>query len=312
MPQQTPGQARVIDPVLTEIARGYRNANMVGLSLFPEVPVVVRGGKIIEFGKESLQLYDTERAPGAATKRVQFGYLGKTFALVQHSVEGLVPIENIQEASAGPGIDLGRGAVAEVQDIIALKTEKTMADLATTAGNYAAGNTVALAGASQWSDLANSDPVADIETAKETVRGKIGREPNTVVIGAAVMSKLKQNVKIIDRIKYTGRDAVTPAVLAAAFDVENVVVAKPVFADAGGALTDVWGKNVIVAYTNLASLASRGQPSFGYTYRLRGYPIVEEAYPSRNRKSWLYPVTDELSPVIAGSDAGYLIQAAVA
>lgn len=312
MPQQTPAQARVIDPILTEAARGYRNANMVGFSLFPEVLVGVRGGKIIEFGKESLELHDTERAPGAATKRVQFGYLGKKFALVQHSLEGLVAIENMQEAAAVPGIDLALGAVVDVQDIIALKTEKTMADLATTAGNYAAGNTVALAGASQWSDLVNSDPVADIEVAKETVRGKIGREPNTVVIGAAVMSKLKQNAKIIDRIKYTGRDAVTAAILAAAFDVENVVVAKPVFANAAGALTDVWGKNVVVAYTNLAPLATRGQPSFGYTYRLRGYPIVEQNYQDRNRKSWLYPVTDELSPVIAGNDSGYLIQAAVA
>jgi len=308
----TTAQARVIDPVLSELARGYKNADFVGEAIFPEAKVGKRGGKVIEFGKEAFEIYDTERAPGAATKRVQRGYLGKPYALAQHSLEGLVAVENMQEASGVPGIDLGQGAVQFVQDIIALKTEKVMADLATNAANYDAGNTVTLAGASQWSDLANSDPVADVETGKETVRGKIGRDPNTVLIGAAVMSKLKQNVKIIDRLKYTSSKSVTAAVLAEAFEVEHVGIAKGIFSGAGGALNDVWGKNVILAYTKTGTIADQGEPSFGHTYRLRGYPIVEIPYQDRNMKSWLYPVTDELSPVIAFKEAGYLIQAAVA
>ena len=53
-------------------------------------------------------------------------------------------------------------------------------------------------------------------------------------------------------------------------------------------------------------------PSYGYTYQLRGYPIVELPYEDRNPKSWIYPVTDEVQPVIAGAEAGYLISAAVA
>jgi len=312
MPQQTPAQARVIDPVLSELARGYKNALLVGAALFPAVTVGQRGGKIISFGKESFQLYNTARAPGAATERVQFGYASDSYALTQHAIEGKVPFENMAEAAAVPGIDLARGAVTGVQDIIALRTEKEMADLATNAANYAAGNTVTLAGASQWSDLANSDPVADIETAKEVVRGKIGRRPNTVLIAAAVMEKLRQNLKIIDRIKYTGRDVPTPELLATLFGVSRVVVGDAVYADAAGAFIDVWGKTVIVAYTDISTLADRGLPSFAYTYRLRGFPVVEQAYYERNPKSWIYPVTDELSPVIAGSDAGYLIQAAVA
>jgi hypothetical protein len=41
-------------------------------------------------------------------------------------------------------------------------------------------------------------------------------------------------------------------------------------------------------------------------------PIVEEPYQDRNIRSWVYQIVDEVSPVIAGADAGFLIQNAVA
>ena len=69
MPQMTNAAARVIDPILTEVAQGYKNADMVGMALFPYVPVAQRGGKIITFGKEAFRLYNTGRTPGSGTCR---------------------------------------------------------------------------------------------------------------------------------------------------------------------------------------------------------------------------------------------------
>lgn len=313
MPALNASGARVIDPILSTVAQGYKNSDMVGLNLFPYVPVGQRGGKIITFGKEDFALYNTARAPGANTKRIQYGYSGSNFALESHSLEGLVPFEIMQEAESVPGIDLGRGAVIKTQNVIALRLEYAQATLATTAGNYPAGNKVTLAGTSQWSDLTSgvSDPMKDVETAKEAVRSKIGKRPNTVVIGAAVWAMLRMHPKIVDRMKYTGRDVATTELMAQLFGVKNVVIGDAVY-DNNGTFADVWGKNVVVAYTELGSLAEMGSPSFGYTYRLGGYPLVEQPYQDRNQKSWVYPVTDEVSPVIAGSTAGYLISAAVA
>jgi len=312
MPQQTPSQARVIDPILTTVAQGYRNADMVGAALFPAVPVEQRGGKIVSFSREDFRLYATGRAPGANTKRVQYGYASVPYSLEQHALEGQVPFELMQDAAAVPGIDQGSIAVMKTQNIIALRTEKAQAGLATNAALYASGNKVTLSGTDQWSDPSASDPNGDIETAKEAVRAKVGRRANVVVLGAAVFAALKTHSKIIDRIKYTGRDVVTTDLLAALWDVRQVRVGDAVYEDASGALADVWGKFVVVAYTELGSMADMGLPSYGYTYRLSGYPIVEQPYQDRNAKSWIYPVTDELSPVMAAADAGYLISAAVA
>jgi hypothetical protein len=134
---------------------------------------------------------------------------------------------------------------------------------------------VTLAGTSQWSDLTTgvSDPIANVETAKEAVRQAVGKRANTVVMGAQVFAKLKQHPKVIDRMKYTGRDIATPELLASLFDVQRVMIGDAIYSnDAGTVFTDVWGKDVVVAYTELASVADAGAPSYGYTYTLDGYP----------------------------------------
>jgi hypothetical protein len=313
MPQMSPSQARVVDPILSSIAQGYQNNEFVGSALFPRAPVKQRGGKILSFGKEDFMLYNTARAPGQNTKRVQFGYLSGAFALESHSLEGVLPIENQQEAEAVPGIDLGSVTVNKTQNIIGLRLEKQQADTARNAASYGAGNKITLSGTSQWSDFGTtSDPVKDIEAGKEAVRQKTGKRPNTIVMGGAVFAMLKQHPKVIDRMKYTGRDIATPELLASLFDVAKVFVGDAVYADDAGTFSDVWGKDVILAYTEIGSVADRGKPSYGYTYQLEGYALVEEPYYDRNAKSWIYPVTDEVAPVIAGATAGYLITNAIA
>ena len=305
--------ARTIDPVLTTVAQGYQNGAFIGMGLFPYVPVNHRGGKIITFGKEDFALYNTARSPGSNTKRIQIGYGGSPYALESHSLEGLLPFEFLQEAAVVPGIDLASSAIAKVQKIIALRLEYAQAQLATNAANYPVGNKIALSGSGQWSDFASgiSDPFSDIETAKEAIRVKIGKRPNVIEMGALVFSKLINHPKIVDRVKYTSRDAVTPELLAKLFNVSAVLVGDAVY-DNNGTFADIWGKHVVLAYTEMASSADFGVPSFGYTYRLNGYPFVEAPYEDRNAKSWIYPVTDEVSPIIAGSTAGYLISTAVA
>lgn len=314
MPQMSPSGARVIDPVLSTIAQGYSNSEMIAGALFPQVPVSLRGGNIITFGKEDFMLYATQRAPGANTKRVQFGYSGANYALNDYSLEGQVPIEVVQEGQNGPGIDHAAMAVRKVSAIMALRLEFQAAGLARNAASYAASNKITLSGTAQWSDFSGtSNPISVIETAKEAVRAATGKRPNTIVMGAAVFARLRQHPVIIDRMKYTGRDVPTVEILAALFGVQRVLVGDAIYSnDAGTAFTDVWGKDVVVAYTELGSVADMGAPSYGYTYNLTGYPLVEEPYYDRNSKSWVYPVTRAEAPVLASASAGYLVTNAVA
>jgi Phage major capsid protein E len=318
MPQMTPKGARIVDPVLSTIAQGYKNSDFVAQALFPRVDVPMRAGNIITFGKEDFMLYgNTARAPGENTKRIQIGYAGSPFALLDYGLEGKLPIEIQQEASSGANgftIDMAAATLNKVQAIMELRLEYQSAVMARTAANYGAGNKVTLAGTAQWSDLTSgvSDPIAVIETAKEAIRAAIGKRPNVIVIAAAVWSKLKQHPKIIDRFKYTGTDVVTDAMLASLVGIKNVYIGDGIYASDAGVFADIWGKDVVIAYTETATVKDMGAPTYGYTYNLNNYPLAEEPYYDHNAKSWIFPVTRAEAPVIAAASAGFLITNAVA
>ena len=311
MTQLSTSGARVIDPILSTVAQGYQNSELVGSAVFPIVSVGQRAGKIIQFGKESFMAYDTARAPGSAVKRITTGYGSLSYGITDHALSAVVPIELQEEAQAVPGISLASAAVRTVQDILRLRLEVEQATLATTGANYT--NTVGLTTTARWSDFTGtSDPIADIETAKEAIRSSTGKRPNTVIMGPAVFKALRQHPKIIDRIKYTGRDVPTTELLAMLFGVSKVLVGDAISATDAGVFSDVWGKNVVVCYTEQSGMADLGRPTFGYTYQLAGYPFVAQSYYDNSTRSWLYDVADAVRPVIASPLAGYLITTAVA
>ena len=312
MPQAPPGQARVVDPILSAVARGYRSPKAaVANVLFPIVTVGLRAGRIISFGPDDFKLVNTARAPGANTKRIQFGYAGENYSLVDYRLEGAVPNELQEEASNGPGIDLSSNAVRRVQNTMALEREKQAADLARNEARYGAGNKETLSGTSQWSDPA-SDPFTDIMDGKESIRAKIGERPNVLTLGPKVLTALRTHPKVLDRLSTASdRPPATLQQLQALFELQQIVEGEAVYHD-GSQFQDVWGKDAILAFTTPASMQEMGSPSFGYTYQLEDRPMVEEGYPDRNANSWFYPVTDAYQPVLAGATAGFLFKSAVA
>ena len=297
---------RVINPILTTVAQGYSQADLVGHTLFPRVPVEISGGQVLEFGKESFKLYNSRRAPGGATKRISFGYLGKPFALYNDALEAPVPREFLRDAKVMPGLDLGQRAVNLVMRSLLLGLEVAQATLACDAAQYDAGHKITLAGTSKWSDP-NSDPIAQMDTYKEAIRSTVGIRPNTMLLSAQAYSAAKTNSKIRAQFQYTNPDSLTLEMLARAFDVKRLVVGEAVTSDDSGVISDVWGNNAILAYVPDVP-TSMEVPSYGYTYTMQGHPLVEEPYYDNNAKSWIYGVGFERAPVLSGITSGYLIQ----
>lgn len=300
--------SRVIDPVLSGIAQGYRHSQRIGHVLFPAIPVLARGGKVIEFGLESFYDYKARRAPGADTQSIQFGYEGRPFSLDQYSLDAPVPRELMQEASAVPGIDLGKRAVNVVMGSLTLSLEVEQAKLASDPANYGAANRLALTGNDKW-DADSSDPVGDIEAAKDQVRTTCGVEPNRMAISALGFKALKYHPKIAERFKYTTAESVTAKMLAVLFDLEELVVGKALYLEGkvpgDRTFREAWDNVAVLAYTPTQD-ASIEQPSFGYTYTYKGHPFVEPARWEGGKRSWVYGVTYERKPLLTGIASGFL------
>lgn len=307
MPQMTPKQARVVDRVLTNVARGYNHVFApVANILFPIVTVEARGGNVIEFDASDFRLITSARAPGTATKRVQFGHAGTPFALTDYSLEGKIPVEINQEAGTA-GIDQYQRTIRSVQRLMDVERENEGAVIARTAASYGASNKlVYTTDATRWDDP-TSDPVGDVEAARHAVRGQIGVFPDTLIVNPKAASALATHPDIIATLRDSDIKKATLDQIARALDVERVVVGDGTY-HSGTAFVDIWGKDAILAYTKVATLDDGGAPSYGYTYQLRDYPFVEQSYIDRNEKSEIVPVTDSRKPVLAGSIAGFLFQ----
>jgi hypothetical protein len=145
-----------------------------------------------------------------------------------------------------------------------------------------AGGTPGSATPAYWNDDANGDPFTDIAVGQTTILQNTGFEANGLLMSYPVYQALRKHPLVIDRIKYTTRaDAskVTPELLAAAFDVERVIVSKAVFQSGAESAADTTGSSV----AGMSFIASKDAllfhappepgimiPTAGYTFAWSG------------------------------------------
>ncbi len=123
-----------------------------------------------------------------------------------------------------------------------------------------------------WDDYALSDPIQDIRKEKRTIRGKIGRPANVLILGEKVMDILTDHPLFVERVKYQGRD-VTEEVIARLLRLDKIIVGNAMQA------TNMEGQTLVLAdlYDNDALLmysppsAGLFQPAAGYTFAQRQF-----------------------------------------
>ena len=273
---------------MTSVAQGYKQPELVGYNLFPRVPVGTRAGNIVTFGKEDFMLYNTQRAPGENPPRA-VRVFGRAFALVDYTWKAPCPSKCSKAAAPEKGYTIDAAAIAlrKPQSIL-LRLEKAQADLARTAGNYGSGNKTTLSGTSRWSDLTTgvSDPIRTWRPRKKRSAQRPANARTSWSWGRPTLAKLRQHPKIIDRMKYTGRDVPTVEILASLFGIAQVVVGEAIYSNDAG--TRVY-RRVGQGRGDRLHRKRRAWPtwacsSYGYN-NLDGYPIAEVPYFDRNAKS---------------------------
>lgn len=314
----TPAEIRLKqNPILSSLLLGMGQGAYIAEQLFPRLPQALSGVALAKLGDERLKKYNLRRAPGAKTKRVDISFEGKTYTVNQYSVEVPMPRELLREAdesrklNVGNHLDVSRIAMVTANDILLLDYEIEVATLATTAGTYAAGHVLALAGGTKWSS-ATGTPVSDIEAASNTIRKKIGKRPNKLTLSADALTALRTNVEILSYLPQTQMGPATVEQLKTILNVPEIVVGDAVWKDEAGTGADVWGNNAILAYVpkigGSGSDISLAEPGFGFTNVLEGHPFAEAPYYAAGEKAWIYGATYERQPSVAYNDAAFLFQ----
>lgn len=282
------------DGLLTDVAIAAFNRNTdmyIAQRLFPIVDVAKQGGDYFILDTDSwLRAPNTIRPPKVAPVEIEYQVSSEQYYCKNYAARVAVPDEDIVNAN-NPVAPLERGAEFVV-DVLLRGYEMRVANIVTSGANL--GSYVALTGTAKWSDIANSNPIADVTTAHAFIRSRTGFEANTMVIDAATLGVLKMHPLVVERFKYSTGGQVGDKQIAELFNVSNLLVGKaPVNRapyNAAASITNVWGTSCILAYVP-PTAPSMMTAAFGLTFRWSppefGAPLAVRRYPSADpgRKS---------------------------
>lgn len=278
-------QVRVIDPILTQLAQGYKNAEGVATFFGPAVSMNTRAGRTLVFGKEAFAAQNFLRSPGSNIQKIQNEFGTRSFALRQEAISWEIAEEIAAEAKNGAAqIDLRQYAAKDAANRLMQSWEITVADAVTASASYETSCVFDLATRASGADkfnAATSDIEVLIDEAKEAVRAQIGTYPNKMVISPDAFNALKRNKRIRD---FMQRGVlVNEATLANIFGLDEIRVARRLkLNQSTGALENIYNNVAVLFYQPSGATdgfapaldANYGNPAFGYTYTLAGYPIA--------------------------------------
>lgn len=304
---------RVVDPVLTSIARGYKNAAFIGERIFPIVETDKEGVTVPTFGKTAFVEFETQRAVGADSNVLVREKTG-SLDLVLNEHDLAAPVDYREKAESM--FNEESKAIRRVTNGVNLKRELYAARLAQDPKVYVQGSVKALAAAERWVG-GKGDPIGIIEAGIEAVRNKMGLRPNLMSMGASVMSLLKFHPAIQAAIGANERKRITLEILKDLFQLDDVVVGEPVSMasmkdaqDKDKTPSDIWADNLMLHYVGKpqpgTTSADENEPSFGYTLRRKGMPVADK-YDGAGGKVNYCRYTDIYKVAVVGGDAGYLV-----
>lgn len=296
---------RVQDPVLTKLAQGYHNLELIGEVLMPTVEIDKEAGKIPKFGRLAFRLPSTVRNLRGTSNRLDpEDITAIDVALEEHDVEYAIDYREENEAI----FSLRQFALNTTQDVIALGREKEVATLALDESKYDSGNKITLSGTSKITSK-QADIFAMFDTGIRAVKRAIGRKPNVCVIAGDVWAALKEHPVVIEKLKYSQVAIVTPEVFAKLIGIDTVKIGEAVYEESNQ-LKDIWSDAIVLAYVAPRSTERKGtvyEPSYGYTVRRQGGLFVD-TYKENGGKLEVIRTTDIHKPHLLGASAGYLIK----
>ncbi len=309
-----------IDQALTNFSLKYSNGALIADLIAPRIDVAKDSDLYFVYGRQDFRATADLRADKADTNFIDSWKIESTpsYQCAEHSLADLVSDRERRNADTPLSPDFD--TTENLTNMLLLNREKRVADLLTATGAFAAsGHIVTLSGDEQWNNAAfDSDSKEDaievrIDTAKEAVRAAIGRDPNTIVIPAAVAKVVKRDPTVRDLIRYTDNTLLVNGDLPPTLWNMRVLVPGGVYdsAEEGQSFSgaDVWGKHVLVAYvapnprtprTVTLSLSFQSQPRQTAKWREDG------------RKSDAIEVSEIIAEKNVCEYCGYLIRNAIA
>jgi hypothetical protein len=253
MPAASPaGRDAHLDAMLTNLtvaafAATAEQQGFIAQDIFPVATVPKQSNKYYVIDPDSwLRIADTRRSPKARPNRIEFKVSSDAYFADNYALAGDIAKEDL--ANADMALNLRENTAQITLQGLLQDLEVRVANMVTSVSNVGSGVAVA----SKWSDLTNSNPMVDIQTAHAFIRRNTGLVANTLVMDEDSFQALRRNSKLLELYKYTSGGLVADEAIARALGVERILHGRAIrnnaVENATGSYTNIWGNNALLCY----------------------------------------------------------------
>jgi hypothetical protein len=305
-----------IDQPLTNISIASMNQDsaFIAQKVFPRVPVTKESDKYYVFSKSQMFRSTVEvRGPSSEVKHRSYDLSNTNYQANEYATGLLVPdrIANNSDAPLRPYED---GTTIVTHDMLMFIENNFAAEFLVT-GTWTTNTT--LSGTDQWSDYANSDPIKNIDDAKETLTGLTGipGEMLSLAMGSGVWKKLKRHPNILNAFGggNPSLKVATKQMVADLLEVKELIVSEAIWntnneGNATQTLSRIVSKNCLVYFAPASP--SLMTPSCGYFFSKTVSQI--DRYRINRKRSEAIEINSLFDFKATDVDSGVLIINAVA
>jgi hypothetical protein len=223
-------QGATLDPVLTEYARNFMNPVYIGTRLFPLVTVQAQAAKYHEYLKSAWYRNEARpRPPKAAAPLGGWRIQERAYACDNWALA--TDIADEERRRDGDAV-VDQNAADYTANGILLCKETKIASQVLEAGNWSSSLDVT----GGWAaDAATNTFIEDVEDGIEAIRRRTGLRPNVLMMDSKTLTQVKRNTAVLERIKYVERGIISAPLIAAMFDLAEVIIGETIYSTAGEA-----------------------------------------------------------------------------
>lgn len=269
-------QMRTRDP-LSDLTIKFMNekTSFIGPRVFRPVVVSKEQGKYYQYDKSNLRRVSAKSNSKAKANLIDYGMFSVNYNTELRKLGHEIDPNDKAQADAAVA-DMETDAADNLAQAHLIDYELECVTKLTTAANYMAANTSAIADGVRWDDDAGA-PIDDALVAHQAIRSAIGKPGNKLLIGWLGLQKLRRNAQIREQFKYTKSQLASDQDLKDVMMVDEIIVASSVYnavaeGQAEGALTDSFGAHAIFFYEDPGAAAGKRVVTFANSF------VADETY----------------------------------
>jgi len=302
-----------IQAELTAVAIAYKNKDMIADRVAPRVPVGTEEFKYMKHTmEEGFTVPDTKVGRKSKPNEVSFSGTEVTDSTEDFGLDDPIPQKDIDQAPAN--YDPKAKSVEYISNLVELDREIRVAGLVFNAANYSVGYKQTLAGVTQFSDFASSDPIGVIMDALDAMIMRA----NVMTIGRRPLSILSRHPDIVKATHGNSGDKgiAQRQAIAELFELEEILVGASFVNNARKgqpvSMARVWGNHIALINRDM-NADTRNGLSFAMTAQFGNRVAGSHPDPDIGlRGGERVRAGESVKELLTAPDLGYFIQDAVA